>query len=271
AHELFHAWNPGRLGEPIGPSGYWLSEGFTDFYARRLLRRAGLISSAAFAGLWNESLRAYGVSPARTMPGARAAEVFWTDPIAEKIPYQRGAMLAALWDWRLRQRGLTLDAVLRAQAETFRKRPNASLTELFVAEMIKAGLDIREDLARHVDEGATIELPQDVFAPCGKLETVTAPSFELGFEPEPTSDGFLKVSRIKPGSAAERAGLRDGMTIVRKISGANGDSTRPYELLIRSTDGAIRTVRFLPQGDGAVRYQSLTLDPEGGTNACDFR
>lgn len=271
AHEFFHAWNPGRLGKSIGPRGYWLSEGFTDFYARRLLRRAGLISPAAFAELWNESLRAYGVSPARTMPGARAAEAFWTDPDAEKIPYQRGAMLAAFWDWRLRQRGLSLDTILRAQAETFRKRPDAALTDLFVAETIRAGLDVAEDLTRHIDEGAMIELPQDVFAPCGKLETVTAPSFELGFEPQPTSDGLLKVARIKPGSAAYLVGLRDGMTIVRKISGTNGDSTRPYELLVRSTGGATQTIHFLPQGEGVVRYQRLVLDPAGGKTACDFQ
>lgn len=271
AHELLHAWNPARLGRPIGPRGYWLSEGFTDFYARRLLQRAGLISPASFAALWNESLRAYGVSPARTMPGARAAEAFWTDPDAEKLPYQRGAMLAALWDWRLRQRGLSLDAIFRAQTKSFQERPDASLTDLFVAEMAKAGLDVREDLARHVDDGAAIELPENVFAPCGKLETVTAPSFELGFEPQPTSDGLLKIARIKPGSAAYRAGLRDGMTIVRKVSGTNGDSTRPYELLIQSTDGAARTILFLPQGDGVVQYQRLVLDPAGGKTACDFR
>jgi len=271
AHELFHAWNPARLGKPIGPRGYWLSEGFTDFYARRLLRRAGLISPAAFAELWNESLRAYGVSPARTTPGAKAAEAFWTDPFAEKIPYQRGAMLAALWDWRLRQRSLSLDAILRAQAKSFQERPDASLTNLFVAEMAKAGLDVREDLSRHIDEGAAIELPEDVFAPCGKLETVTTPRFELGFEPQPTPDGLLKVAQVKPDAAAYRAGLRDGMTVVRKISGTNGDSTRPYQLLVRSTDGEVQTILFLPQGDGVARYQRLVLNPAGGKAACDFQ
>ena len=271
AHELFHAWNPARLGRSIGPRGYWISEGFTDFYARRLLRRAGLISPARFAELWNESLRAYGSSSAKTMPGAEADKAFWTDPDAEKIPYQRGAMLAALWDWRLRQRGLNLDTVLRAQAETFRKRPDASLTDLFVAEMARAGLDVREDVARHVDEGAMIELPQDAFAPCGKFETVTAPSFELGFEPEPTSDGSLKVSRIKTSGSAYRAGLRDGMIIVRKISGTSGDATRRYELEVRSTEGVTQTILFLPQGEGVVRYQRLVLDPAAEKSACDFR
>jgi predicted metalloprotease with PDZ domain len=273
AHELFHAWNPARLGKPMGPRGYWLSEGFTDFYARRLLQRARLISPTGFASAWNETFRAYGVSPAKTMPGAQAAEAFWTDPDAEKVPYQRGAMLAALWDWRLRQRGLSLDTVVSAQAEAFRSAPDAALTELFIAAMAGKGVDVRGDLARYIDEGAAIDLPEDIFAPCGRLETATASRFELGFEPVPTPDGTLKIARMKPGSAAYRAGLRDGMTILRKVAGTNGDSTQPYELLVRSTDSSATTIRFLPQSDGVVRYQRLALNPAAADNPaiCDLR
>lgn len=269
AHEIFHGWNPVRLGRPIGPEGYWISEGFTDFYARRLMRRAGLTSSARFADAWNDMFRAYGVSSARTMGGPEVAKAFWSDPDAEKIPYQRGAMLAALWDWRLRQEGKSLDAVIRAQAEAFREQPDAPLTDLFVATMAKAGVDVGADVARYIDRGEAIDLPSAVFAPCGTLETVTAPSFELGFEPRPGADGLLTVTAIKPDSAAFRAGLRDGMVIARKISGVSGDSTRPYDLIVRSADGE-RRVNFLPRGAGTARYQTLTLDPAAPATACDF-
>lgn len=269
AHEIFHAWNPVRLGRPIGPEGYWLSEGFTDFYARRLMRRAGLLTPAQFADAWNEMFRAYGVSPAKTLAGAEAAKAFWSDPDAEKIPYQRGAMLAALWDWRLRQAGGSLDAVIRAQAEAFRQQPDARLTDLFVATMRKAGVDVGADVARYIDRGEAIPLPKDVFAPCGILETVTVPSFDLGFAPTPGADGLLTVAGLKPGGAADRAGLRDGMVIVRKISGVSGDSTRPYDLVVRA-EGGERRVSFLPQGAGTARYQKLTLDPAAPAKACDF-
>lgn len=269
AHEIFHSWNPVRLGNSIGPGGYWLSEGFTDFYARRLMRRADLISSARFADAWNEMFRAYGVSPAKTMTGAEAAKAFWNNSDAEKIPYQRGAMLAALWDWRLRQVGGSLDAVIRAQAQAFRERPDARLTDLFAATMAKAGVDIGADVARHIDRGEVIELPGAVFAPCGALETVTVPSFELGFEPSPGADGLLTIAGMKPDSEAYRAGLRDGMVIVRKISGMNGDSTKPYDLIVRSADGE-RRISFLPRGLGTARYQKLTLDPAAPAKACDF-
>ncbi len=45
AHEMFHYWNAGKLGEIREETPYWFTEGFTDYYARLLLLRAGLISS----------------------------------------------------------------------------------------------------------------------------------------------------------------------------------------------------------------------------------
>jgi len=42
AHEYFHAWNNGQLGaQAPDRSTAWLSEGFTDFYTKRLLLRTG--------------------------------------------------------------------------------------------------------------------------------------------------------------------------------------------------------------------------------------
>lgn len=273
AHEIFHAWNPTRLGKTVGPRGYWLSEGLTDFYARRLLQRARLVTPVGFAAAWNEALRAYAASPAKTMPGAQAADAFWTDPHAEKVPYQRGAMLAALWDWRLRQRGSSLDTVLRAQARIAPRRADATLTDLFVEEMARAGVDVRADLDAHVEKGAVIELPEAVFAPCGRLATVNAPNFQLGFEPVADGQGVITITRLRPDSAAHRAGLRDGMVVVRKASGVNGDPAQPYELVVRSTDGAVSTVRFLPQGQGVLRHQQLVLSPQAATHpeVCDFK
>ena len=43
-HEYFHTWNADRLGGidegEREPASYWFSEGFTEFYARRLLLRS---------------------------------------------------------------------------------------------------------------------------------------------------------------------------------------------------------------------------------------
>ncbi|HKG92503.1 MAG TPA: hypothetical protein VKA84_11445, partial [Gemmatimonadaceae bacterium] len=70
AHELFHAWNPARL--TARSDGYerhrWFGEGVTDYYARALLLRAGLLTPAEYVADVNERLHGYYTSPVRTAP-----------------------------------------------------------------------------------------------------------------------------------------------------------------------------------------------------------
>lgn len=262
AHEIFHAWNPQRLGEPIGPAGYWFSEGFTDFYARRLMIREGLIGPADFVAAWNESLRAYGTSPVIAMPGKEAAEKFWTDPNADQLAYQRGALLAATWDLKLRQNGSSLDAVLHAQAKARKQQPKVKLIQAFVDAAKGQGLDVTADIERHIEEGRPIRLPADAFLPCARIEDVSGPIFDLGFEPAVDDAGVMTITRLRKGSPAELAGLRDGMVIVEKRSGTSGDPSKPYELAVREKEGPVATISFLPRGDRAHDYQRLVLTPE---------
>lgn len=273
AHEIFHSWNPLRLGKPIGPRGYWFSEGFTDFYARRLLARERLITSETFVSIWNETLRAYGTSPAIAMPGEEAAAKFWTDPDADKLAYQRGALLAAIWDQRLRASGSSLDAVLRAQAALRARRPEASILRTFVDAATAQGLDVAPDIATYVDDGKPIRLPSDTFAPCGRVVEVTAPIFDLGFKPQVADDGTLTVTKLRSDSPAWRAGLREGSIIIKKLKGVSGDATQPYEMIVRDGGGLERTVTFLPEGTEVKTFQRLVLTPDAAHDPalCDFR
>ncbi len=272
AHEIFHAWNPSRLGQAMGPGGYWFSEGFTDFYARRLLARERLITPQAFVAVWNTTLKAYDVSPVREMPGDEAAAKFWTDPDADQLAYQRGALLAAIWDQRLRASGASLDAVLRAQTVLKTQRPTATMIRTFVDAAEARGLDVTPDIAAHIDQGRLIRLPADAFAPCATTAEVTEPAFDLGFEPKVDDKGVRTVTKLRPASPAALVGLREGTVILEKRKGVSGDSMQPYELVVRDGDGPARTVSFLPQGAGQRTFQRLTLTPEAVTDPglCDF-
>ncbi|AYV48830.1 hypothetical protein CFHF_24745 [Caulobacter flavus] len=262
AHEIFHAWNPGRLGKTFGPRGYWFSEGFTDFYARRLMVRERLLTPAAFAAAWNETLRDYASSPAIAMPGQEAAEKFWTDPYADKLAYQRGALLAAIWDMKLRQAGSSLDAVLQEQARARGRDPEATMVDAFVEAAKAHGLDVSADIEAHIDQGRPIRLPADAFLPCARLVDVTTPVFDRGFEPKTDDTGTMTVADLREDSAAYRAGLREGMVIVERRKGGGGDPNTPYELVVREGDGPVRVVSFLPQGIGTQSHQMLALTPE---------
>jgi predicted metalloprotease with PDZ domain len=270
AHEYFHTWNSLRLGgasedEGHEPEAYWFSEGFTDYYARALMVRSGLITPEEFAGLWNEMLLAYAASPERRAPNARVAEAFWSSEVVEKLPYQRGAMLAAIWNARLRARSrgrIGLDDVMRTQrAAAAKGRSDAAA--LFPKIARRFGLDVSEDLKRFVDQGEPLTLPQDVFGPCARVMQEERPVFSRGFDSEATAKAGMRVVGTDPASPAYAAGLRDGMTVVARVEGRPGDSLKPYALQV-DDHGARRVIRYLPQGATKVRVQQVRLTAGAG-------
>lgn len=265
AHEYFHSWNPARFGtmpdaRETRPAHYWFSEGFTDYYARALMVRAGLISPAEFAEQWNEMLAAYAGSPVRTLSGTEAASAFWESYAAQKLAYQRGALLAAIWNRRLLEASggqTNLDTVMRAQMSAARLSNNHA-TDLFRRLAARSKLAIDADEARHLVRGETILLPADIFGPCATIITEQRPSFSRGFDAEATAAAGNVVTGIDPRHPAYAAGLRNGMKILERIEGEPDNAVVPYGLLVEDK-GARRTIRYLPQGAERVFVQQMQI------------
>ncbi len=60
SHELFHAWLGGKIKFAAPPHDLiWFSEGFTDYYAQKLARQAGLLSDREFNTIFNKQIAAY--------------------------------------------------------------------------------------------------------------------------------------------------------------------------------------------------------------------
>lgn len=275
AHEYFHTWNPARLGsmpaDPAArPASYWFSEGFTDYYARALMVRAGVITPSEFASQWNEMLLAYAASPARNMTGAQAARAFWGDELAQKLPYQRGAMLAAIWNSRLlaSSRGrINLDTVLKAQLIAAGSHKQDAI-ELFQSMAARRGLNIADDVNRYLDQGETITLPANTFGPCATVVSERRPVFSRGFDAEATAKAGNIVTGIDTASPAYAAGLRDGMKILERTEGETDNALVPYALLVEDK-GQQRTIRYLPQGREQIVVQQLNILPNKGA-ACRY-
>ena len=265
AHEYFHTWDPGQLGAlPEGleerPVAYWFSEGFTDYYARALMVRAGLITPTEFATIWNEMLAAYAGSPVRTMPGAQAAAAFWSNDAAQKLPYQRGAMLAAIWNARLLavSRGaVNLDTVLHAQITTAQSSKEQA-TYLFQSLTRQKGLNIADDMARYLVNGEPVLLPAGTFGPCAMIVTEQRPSFSRGFDADLTDNAGNVATAVDRLSPAYAAGLRDGMKILARTEGEPDNALVPYALLVEDK-GKQHTIRYLPQGRERVAVQQIRI------------
>lgn len=262
AHESMHTWIPGLIGgmpREGEASDYWLSEGFTDFYTGRLLVREGVWTPADFAADLNQTLLAYAQSPVRNEPNARVIADFWNDQDVQKLPYQRGRLLAVIWDARLRAAGRSLDDVvleMRARARGGDPLKAAQMLPI-VASML--GLDVESDLAAFVEAGTPIALPEDVFAPCGRVVTREARQFHRGFDVDATLANNGVISGVDPALPAYAAGMRDGMVLVRRDGGEIGNAEVEIAYVVRDGDQE-RTLRYMPRGHRTFTLQQLVLD-----------
>ena len=265
AHEYFHTWNPMQLGGmqngPEQPGAYWFSEGFTEYYAWRLLLRSGEFSLQNFADKWNETLLAYATSPSRTEPNTSIMSGFWSDRGLQMLPYRRGAILAALWDRALQQESggrVTLDDLMQAMLKRATALGEAAPTApaLFAEVARDLGLDVAPDIEHFVERGEAIQLPKDAFGACLAVVEGTIPDFDTGYDLEATPHGKI-ITGLKPDSPAFAAGLRDGMHL-KFWQGERGNS---QTALIATVDdnGTDRQIKFMPEGKGTISLQRISL------------
>lgn len=114
AHELFHRWNGLWIERPEDlVASAWFTEGFTQFYARLLMLRAGLIDLRAYTDDVNQALERAATAQARAR-GAWPAD-YWSDPRYREFLYTQGDVVAQDWNRRLIDAGVVvgLDALMR--------------------------------------------------------------------------------------------------------------------------------------------------------------
>ena len=265
AHEGLHTWIPEQVGgapEQDEALQYWFSEGFTEFYTGRVMVREGVWTPTAFAADFNRMLREYAESPVREAANARILADFWNDQPVRQLPYQRGRLLATMWDARLRAGGHDLDDIMLEMRARVHGGDPLKAVEMLPIVADAMGLDVRPDIARFAEQGAAIMLPEDVFAPCGRVTTRQTPRFHRGFDIEATSAHNNVIAGVDPASPAYAAGLRDGMVLVRRAHGEIGDAEQEIAYVVRD-GGNERTISYMPRAPGPpMTVQSLVLDDD---------
>lgn len=173
AHEYFHLWNVKRIHpDMLGPFDYnrevythllWAMEGFTDYYAFLLLRRAGLYTVAEYCEVLADSIKALESLPGRLVTGlSRASFDTWISlyhPTAD-FPnrsisyYLKGSLVGLLMDLEIRRRTenrRSLDDVLRLLFERYGARGVGFPEEAYQATAEEvAGGSLAEFFARYI-------------------------------------------------------------------------------------------------------------------------
>ena len=249
AHELFHYWN-GRKLEAADPERlvFWFTEGFTDYYALRILFESGIWDARTYAKWLNKHLREYALNPARNATNADIQERYWSErATVGEAAYQRGLLLGLRWQRMARAQGVKsgVDALLfallaRAESGAFRVS-NDNLRSLGIETL---GKWFGAEFDRYVVRADTIELPADVLSPALAGETIETFAYELGFKQSESLRG-KRVTGLKPGSAAAAAGLREGDVLSAWRVPGNADE--PTRLTVKRGERSIE-IEYLARG-----------------------
>ncbi len=257
AHELFHYW----LGERVRPAEptrlvSWFIEGLTDYYALRILHDSGLWTAATYAKWINRHIREYHANPAIHATPDEIERQFWTrrDTVGE-VAYQRGLLLGIRWHAAARAAGVGggIDRLLHRLLTQARVNPQLRVSNPLLRSM---GVDLfgpwfGREFDRFVLRGETIHLPADALLPALRGESKTVYAFDPGFDVS-ASLRQRRVTGLTPGSAAARAGLKDGDILLGWS--ITGDPDKPVRLTIRR-EGRVRMIEYLPRGRPMVVMQ----------------
>ena len=249
AHEYFHNWNGVKIPTASeDPATYWFSEGFTNFYARRLLLRAGLAKASDVVTDLNSALAKYQSNPVRTANNQQIAQLFWKERNYQELPYQRGDLIATVIDEHIRVRSKQSQSLDDLMVELFRQPCESPITSEALLERIGKWVS-PELLARIrsiVMEGADIPLPEQLTSLNAQLSTVKASVFDVGFDLEASRSSKI-ITGVRESSNAYMAGLRDGQKL-RQMSIYQGDNpSAELEVLV---DNQPQQITYKPVGDG---------------------
>ncbi|HEY5720828.1 MAG TPA: hypothetical protein VIT45_00760 [Allosphingosinicella sp.] len=274
-HEYGHSWIPNELGgmpEEQESRDYWLSEGFDDYVATKVLLRSGLWSLSEYIADKNETLLRYGTSPAKTVAAADVAERFWTDQAVQQVSYDRGHLLAAMLDARIRAASdgtKSLDDVLRRQRKAARGSSALASTLFEAAVREETGIDPAPEIEAHARLGQALRLPEDMLGTCARIVTEPRRAFHRGYDSQATRLAGGIIAGVVPDGPAWKAGMRDGMRLVRFESGKIGDSTVEVTFRVADENGE-RLIRYLPVTKDEFEVQRIvpTVESEEAAEAC---
>lgn len=269
AHEMAHTW-PAMQGEH-GETA-WYSEGMAEYYSTVLSWRAKAISTDRLLATFNERAAAYYSNPYVRATSPEAAKKFWTDPVAQTVPYGRGWLYLQQVDAQVREasggkRSLD-DLVIEMRRRQYSGRPYGVPAWLELvgqeigAEKAKAGYEL-------MTSGGLLVPPAGLYGPCLLVEPHAVRPFQLGFARASLNDDRV-VKDLEPGSAAAQAGIRDGdvITEVSDLTVVRRDETAPLKLTLRRGE-TTTTASYLPRGAPVEGYR-WARDPKTPETACRF-
>ena len=266
AHEYFHLWNVKRI-RPIelGPFNYdqenytsmlWVMEGFTSYYEKLILLRAGIYDQKEFIGSMFSSLNyVEGSVGTRVQPVAHASFDAWIKAYRPNENsanttmsyYSRGSVIAMMLDAMAIKKyngEKCLDHFMQGVYKKYYEGKGRGFTEDEFKEELEAflGQNMDDFYADYIN-GTKVPDYNAIMSPIGlKVKYVGESSTNSGLSLS-SSGGKVTIRGIRSGSAAEEAGL----SVNDEIVGFNGirvDKSMLESFLAGMNDGDMVNILF---------------------------
>lgn len=257
AHEMVHTF-VGALDQPQGLSSSWYAEGLAVYYERVLPWRAALISTADFLADLNKSAGRYYTDRLNDTPNSQIAARFWADTRVRVLPYDRGSLYFARLNAELRSSShgrRSLDDLVMQMID--RRHQGLPVDESAWISLVRDALGARGVTQfRAMMDGKPVVPASSAFGPCFEREIAPLRRYQLGFDSQLLTEPSRIVRGLIPGSAAARAGLRNGDRIVKPVpqDAIQADQSATLPLLIER-NGRTFPISYLPRGAVVRAYQ----------------
>ncbi|MFV3127042.1 hypothetical protein [Niveispirillum sp. KHB5.9] len=257
AHEMLHTW-VNSLDEPKGLLSSWFGEGLAVFYQRTLPYRAGMIDADQFVADLNQHAGRYYTNALSGTPNADIPARFWADTRIRVLPYDRASLYFAKIDHEIRTKSggkRSLDDLVHTMLGW--RKADRSLTQGDWEGLVKAELGDKGLAEFHaMMNGAQVLPPSNAFGPEFRRTTKKLRRYELGFAPTSLTANPRIVSGLIPGSAADKAGLRDGDEIMRPVGQDGLQGRQEGWLVLDVKRGNDRfEIRYQPRGETVDAWQ----------------
>lgn len=260
AHEIFHNWNSVAMGRMVEPKPTWFSEGFTNYYTFVILLRAGLINLDEFIEENNLILKGYYVSKAKNMKLEEVREKFFSDGVVQRVPYQRGYLLALKWNAEIKEKSngiLSLRDLMLTMLKAGKQKPLKLQDKVivgFVNHFTKR--DVAKDVEDLWVKGESFELTEKMLPPNLEIRRDLVGSFDIGYDTE-KSYKVMKITGLRQNTNAYKAGLREGMELIDYFY----DSRNPQKTatIIIKENNQEKRFSYLPESDEKTEILQLRL------------
>lgn len=200
-HELMHHWIGKKIVNAKAEKQYWFSEGFTDYYAYKLMLKSGLIGLPRFLKTLNrEVLAKHYISKVKSFPNdSLTYQKYWRNYAYQKLSYHRGALYALLLDTQIKQKtkqrksldNLMFDLIKVCSGNKTRKLDHKLFKKYLKRYLGKTSL---KDFERYIVGGQPIDFEGKLWKEIDVVKTAKYPQFKLVSEAA-TSDLLKKLIR----------------------------------------------------------------------------